>query len=51
MSRILVLGGGVAGLATGLLLAREGHEVDVWERDAEPAPSSLENAWETCRSL
>ena len=47
MSRILVLGGGVAGLAAGLLLAREGHEVDVWERDAEPVPSSLEGAWET----
>ena len=47
MSRILVLGGGVAGLAAGLLLAQEGHEVDVWERDAEPVPSSLEGAWET----
>ena len=47
MSRILVLGGGVGGLATGLLLARDGHDVEVWERDAEQAPSSFEDAWTT----
>jgi len=47
MSRILVLGGGVAGLATGLLLARDGHDVELWERDAEAAPGSFEEAWET----
>ena len=47
MSRILVLGGGVGGLATGLLLARDGHDVEVWERDAAQVPSSLEDAWTT----
>lgn len=45
MSRIVVLGGGVCGLATGLLLARDGHEVEVWERDPEPVPSSVDDAW------
>jgi 2-polyprenyl-6-methoxyphenol hydroxylase-like FAD-dependent oxidoreductase len=40
-----VLGGGVCGQATGVLLARDGHDVEVWERDPEPAPSSLEEAW------
>src|SRR5580765_6841435 len=34
--RIVVLGGGVAGLATAILLAREGHEVSLLERDAMP---------------
>jgi 2-polyprenyl-6-methoxyphenol hydroxylase-like FAD-dependent oxidoreductase len=45
MGRIVVLGGGVCGLATGVLLAREGYDVEVWERDPEPAPSSVEEAW------
>jgi 2-polyprenyl-6-methoxyphenol hydroxylase-like FAD-dependent oxidoreductase len=45
MGRIVVLGGGVCGLATGVLLARDGHDVDVWERDPEPAPDSVEDAW------
>jgi 2-polyprenyl-6-methoxyphenol hydroxylase-like FAD-dependent oxidoreductase len=47
VSRTLVLGGGVCGLATGLLLARDGHDVEVWERDAPQAPSSLDDAWTT----
>jgi 2-polyprenyl-6-methoxyphenol hydroxylase-like FAD-dependent oxidoreductase len=45
VSRIAVLGGGVGGLAAGLLLARDGHDVQVWERDAAHAPSSLDDAW------
>jgi 2-polyprenyl-6-methoxyphenol hydroxylase-like FAD-dependent oxidoreductase len=47
MGRIVVLGGGVCGLATGVLLARDGHDVDLWERDPEPAPDSVEDAWVT----
>jgi 2-polyprenyl-6-methoxyphenol hydroxylase-like FAD-dependent oxidoreductase len=47
VGRILVLGAGVCGLATGLLLARDGHDVEVWERDPESAPSSLDEAWLT----
>jgi 2-polyprenyl-6-methoxyphenol hydroxylase-like FAD-dependent oxidoreductase len=46
MTRIAVLGGGVCGLASGLMLARDGHEVTVLERDAEPVPESVDEAWE-----
>lgn len=46
MSKIIVLGGGVCGLAAGLLLCRDGHEVTVFERDAAPVPPSPEEAWE-----
>jgi len=46
--RIAVLGGGVAGLATGLALAREGHQVVVLEGDPlEPGPTSAHAfSWE-----
>jgi phytoene dehydrogenase-like protein len=37
---MIVLGGGVCGLAAGLMLARDGHEVTLLERDAAPAPDS-----------
>lgn len=46
MARIVVLGGGVCGLAGGMMLARDGHEVTVLERDADPVPGSVEEAWE-----
>jgi len=37
MSNIVVLGAGLNGLATAMLLARDGHEVTILERDpAEP---------------
>jgi len=38
--RVLVVGGGVAGLATALSLSRAGHAVQVLERDATPLPAS-----------
>ena len=41
------MGGGVCGLAGGMILARDGHEVTVLERDAAPVPESVEEAWET----
>ncbi|GAB4052752.1 FAD-dependent oxidoreductase [Catellatospora paridis] len=45
MARILVLGAGLSGLSTALLLARDGHEVTVVERDpAEPPPAA--QPWE-----
>ena len=47
MARIIVLGGGVCGLASGMLLTRDGHEVAVLERDAAPVPESVEEAFET----
>ncbi|MBV8999195.1 MAG: FAD-dependent monooxygenase [Solirubrobacterales bacterium] len=40
------MGAGVCGLAAGMLLRRDGHEVTVLERDPEPAPGSVEEAWE-----
>lgn len=46
MSRIVVLGAGICGLAAGILLRRDGHEVTVLERDAEAGPASVEDAWE-----
>lgn len=46
MPKIIVLGGGVSGLAAGLLLRRDGHDVTVLERDQAPVPQSVEEAWE-----
>ena len=45
MSKIVVLGGGVVGLCTAMLLAQQGHDVNVFERDGEPTPSSPDEAW------
>ena len=45
MSRILVLGGGVVGLSTAMVLARQGHSVTVFEHDREAVPGSPEEAW------
>ena len=46
MSKILVLGGGVIGLSTAMMLARRGHDVTVFERDSKPLPASPEDAWQ-----
>ena len=46
MSKIVVLGAGVCGLAAGLLLGRDGHEVTVLERDPEPPPDTADDAWD-----
>lgn len=46
MAKIVVLGAGVCGLATGMLLARDGHDVTVLERDAAAVPDSPGDAWE-----
>jgi flavin-dependent dehydrogenase len=44
MARITVVGGGVVGLCAAMMLAREGHDVTVLERD--PAvPTDPEAAW------
>jgi 2-polyprenyl-6-methoxyphenol hydroxylase-like FAD-dependent oxidoreductase len=45
MAEILVLGGGVCGLAAAMLLARDGHEVSVLERDRESVPDLVDEAW------
>ena len=40
-----ILGGGFCGLATALMLARDGRRVTVLERDPSPVPDSTEHAW------
>jgi 2-polyprenyl-6-methoxyphenol hydroxylase-like FAD-dependent oxidoreductase len=44
---VLIVGGGICGLGTALLLARDGHEVTVLERDADPIPGSAADAWDS----
>jgi 2-polyprenyl-6-methoxyphenol hydroxylase-like FAD-dependent oxidoreductase len=45
VASIVVCGGSVLGLATGLLLARDGHDVLVLESDPAGVPASPEEAW------
>ena len=42
---IVVTGAGICGLTTAMLLASDGHEVTVLERDPAPVPEP-ENAWD-----
>jgi len=44
--RIVVLGAGIGGLFAGLLLARDGHDVTVVERDGAPVPDGVDAAWD-----
>jgi 2-polyprenyl-6-methoxyphenol hydroxylase-like FAD-dependent oxidoreductase len=46
VSKVIVLGGGFCGLSSALMLARDGHEVTVLERDSGAVPESPERAWE-----
>ena len=49
MSTFLVPGAALGGLQTALLLAQDGHEVTVLERDRRPAPTNTETAWSQWR--
>ena len=44
MAAVVVTGGGLIGLSTAMLLAKDGHEVTVLERDPSPPPAPGE-AW------
>lgn len=44
--QVVVVGGGVAGLGAALVLARQGHEVVVVERDDTPMPTSADEAFD-----
>ncbi len=44
--RVVIAGGGIAGLTGALVLARDGHEVVLLERDATPMPASPADAFE-----
>jgi 2-polyprenyl-6-methoxyphenol hydroxylase-like FAD-dependent oxidoreductase len=45
MGRVLIVGGGVVGTSAAMMLARDGHDVTVLERDPEPPPTPDE-AWD-----
>jgi 2-polyprenyl-6-methoxyphenol hydroxylase-like FAD-dependent oxidoreductase len=46
MARVVVLGAGLTGLAAALVLARDGHEVTVLERDPADPVGGAEDLWE-----
>lgn len=46
MTAVVVIGAGVGGLSTALVLSRAGHQVTVIERDATPLPNSALEAFE-----
>ena len=46
MAAVVVTGGGLIGLSTAMLLAKDGHEVTVLERDPSPPPATPADAWE-----
>jgi 2-polyprenyl-6-methoxyphenol hydroxylase-like FAD-dependent oxidoreductase len=46
MARIVILGAGLVGLGAAMLLAGDGHEVCVMERDSAMPPADPAEAWE-----
>ncbi len=48
--RVVVVGGGIAGLGTALACARDGHEVTILERDDTPMPNDADAAFDWKRT-
>jgi 2-polyprenyl-6-methoxyphenol hydroxylase-like FAD-dependent oxidoreductase len=46
MGGVIICGGGACGLLTAMVLARDGHQVTVLERDPSPQPA-VDKAWES----
>src|SRR5579863_7284476 len=46
MAKIVVVGAGVVALGTAMLLAGDGHQVTMLERDPDGPPADLDEAWE-----
>jgi 2-polyprenyl-6-methoxyphenol hydroxylase-like FAD-dependent oxidoreductase len=46
MTKIVMIGGGVCGLAAAMMLTRDGHDITVLERDDAPVPDSAAGAWD-----
>jgi 2-polyprenyl-6-methoxyphenol hydroxylase-like FAD-dependent oxidoreductase len=44
--KIVIIGGGIVGLSSALMLGRAGHEVTVLERDDAVVPGSPQEAWQ-----
>ncbi|MHB8680595.1 MAG: NAD-binding protein [Acidimicrobiales bacterium] len=47
MAQVVMVGGGVVGLGVAMMLARDGNDVEVLERDPQPPPDDLDEAWES----
>ncbi len=45
VAKIVIIGAGIVGLGTALLLSGDGHEVTVLERDAEAPPAGADEIW------
>ena len=45
MADVIVIGGGMGGLSTALLLAGDGHRVRLLERDPAPPPATADACW------
>ena len=45
MARVVILGAGLVGLGSAVLLARDGHRVELLERDPESPPADVDQAW------
>jgi 2-polyprenyl-6-methoxyphenol hydroxylase-like FAD-dependent oxidoreductase len=45
MARVVIVGAGIGGLATALMLGREGRDVVLCERDPASVPASAEEMW------